>query len=167
MPFMKGIAPIRRTVNYLQSGKLVLKDRVQVFSVHYNRLGDHHKGAREFVFWNLPQVQYKNPHVQVVTFKNMTPSPFIRCYLEDGADVVIDIDGKTKEEIQDHLQRVICKSSELLAKEAIAQEKKDNEANFGYGCQRHCICEMPGQVPCPAVCPLPNHMRGKFKYAVE
>ena len=35
---------------------------------------------RNFVFWKLPQLQYKNPAIQVVTFKNMTPSPFIRCY---------------------------------------------------------------------------------------
>ncbi|XP_065332446.1 small ribosomal subunit protein mS25 [Cloeon dipterum] len=167
MPFMKGIAPIRRTVQYLQSGKLSLKDRVQVFSVHYNRLGENHQGARDFVFWNLPQVQYQNPQVQVVTFKNMTPTPFIRCYLDSGDDVLIDVDNKSKEEIESHLKLVICKSDELLAKEAIAQEKKDNEANFGYGCQRHCICEMPGQVPCSAVCPLPNHMRGKLRFATD
>lgn len=36
--------------------------------------------CRDFVFWNLPKLQYRNPNVQVVTFKNMTPSPFIRCY---------------------------------------------------------------------------------------
>lgn len=35
---------------------------------------------RDFVFWNLPQVQYKNPDVQVATFKNLTPTPFIKCY---------------------------------------------------------------------------------------
>lgn len=35
---------------------------------------------RDFVFWYLPQLQYKNPNVQIVTFKNITPSPFIKCY---------------------------------------------------------------------------------------
>lgn len=35
---------------------------------------------RDFVFWYLPQVQYKNPNVQVIAFKNMTPTPFIRCF---------------------------------------------------------------------------------------
>ena len=29
------------------------------------------------------QIQYKNPDVQIVTFKNMTPSPFITCFLEE------------------------------------------------------------------------------------
>lgn len=77
---MKGKAPIRRTLQYLNGGKLVLKERVKIFSVNYNTFGDHHDGARNFVFWKLPQVQFKNPGVQVVTFKNLTPSPFIRCY---------------------------------------------------------------------------------------
>jgi small subunit ribosomal protein S25 len=81
MPFMKGAAPIRRTLNYLEKSKLLLKDRVQIFSVNYNTHGDNHEGAREFVFWHLTQLQYKNPEVQVATFKNLTPSPFIRCYL--------------------------------------------------------------------------------------
>ena len=36
------------------------------------------------MFWNLNQVQHKNPNVQIVELKNMTPSPFITCYLEDG-----------------------------------------------------------------------------------
>lgn len=48
--------------------------------------------------------------------------------------------------------------------ETIAKEKKDNPANFGYGCDRSCICLIPGQVPCSGVCPLPKHMRGKYKY---
>lgn len=97
---MKGRAPIRRTIEYLTSGNLVLKEQIKVVSINYNTFGSHHDGARlgfvnifssffhifllfpcrDFVFWNLPKLQYKNPGVQVVTFKNMTPSPFIRCY---------------------------------------------------------------------------------------
>lgn len=77
---MKGKAPIRRTLQYLEAGKLVLQDRIKIMSVNYNPHGDHHQGARDFVFWFLPQIQYKNPNVQVATFKNLTPSPFIKCY---------------------------------------------------------------------------------------
>lgn len=36
--------------------------------------------CRDFVFWHLPQLQYKNPNVQVMTLTNMTPSPFITCF---------------------------------------------------------------------------------------
>lgn len=53
---------------------------------------------------------------------------------------------------------------DVLKAEAVAQEKKDNPANFGYGCERPCICIVPGQIPCPATCPLPKHMRGKYIY---
>lgn len=36
---------------------------------------------RKFVLFNIPQIQYKNPWVQIMMFKNMTPSPFLRFYL--------------------------------------------------------------------------------------
>ncbi|XP_073828599.1 mitochondrial ribosomal protein S25 [Musca autumnalis] len=165
MSFMKGRAPIRRTLEYLNAGRLVLKDKVEIFSVNYNTYGEHHDGARDFVFWNIPQVQYKNPAVQVVTFKNMTPSPFVRCYFEDGRDILIDIDSKNRHEIMDHLMKVVGKTKEQLDAEAHLAESKDNPANFGHGCNRHCICEIPGQVPCPALVKLPDHMRGKHIFA--
>jgi len=165
MPFMKGQAPIRRTLRYLDAGKLVLKDEIKIFTVNYNVHGKHHEGAKEFVFWYLPQIQYKNPNVQIATFKNMTPSPFVRCFYETGHQMLIDCDYKTKEDIHEHLLKVIGKTEEVLQAEAVAKEKKDNPANFGVGCDRHCICEIPGQVPCPQIVPLPNHMRGKYKFA--
>ncbi|XP_076477712.1 mitochondrial ribosomal protein S25 isoform X2 [Bombus vancouverensis nearcticus] len=104
MPFMIGRAPVRRTLNYLNSGKLILKDEIQIFSVNYNTHGEHHDGARRFVFWHLSQLQYKNPNVQIITFRNMTPTPFIKCYYENGNTMLIDIDGKSKEDILHHLQ---------------------------------------------------------------
>nr|BAN21151.1 mitochondrial ribosomal protein S25 [Riptortus pedestris] len=167
MPFMKGLAPIRRTLKYLEAGPLFLKDRVKIFSINYNTSGKHHEGARDFVFWFLPQVQFKNPNVQVITFKNMTPTPFIRCYFENGEQILVDIDSKDKDSIMDHLKKIIGKSEAVLDKELKAKEEKANPANFGYYCKRHCICEIPGQVPCPGVVPLPREMRGKYKYAKD
>lgn len=75
--------------------------------------------------------------------------------------MLIDIDSQSKESILQHLIKVIGKSKEVLIEEGIAKEKKDNPANFGIGCKKSCICEVPGQVPCPGVVPLPYHMRGK------
>lgn len=75
--------------------------------------------------------------------------------------MLIDLDSKTKDEIFEHLIRVIGKPKDVLVKEAIAKEKKENPANFGIGCEKSCICNIPGQVPCPGVVPLPYHMRGK------
>ncbi|XP_012262593.1 probable 28S ribosomal protein S25, mitochondrial [Athalia rosae] len=167
MPFMKGPAPIRRTLKFLQAGRLVLKDKIKIFSLNYNTAGKNHIGARDFVFWCLPQLQYKNPQVQVITFKNLTPTPFIKCYYDDGRHMLIDIDNKPKDEVLEHLISVIGKSDAVLAHEAVLAEKKDNPANFGIGCEKSCICEIPGQLPCPGLVPLPNMMRGKFKHATE
>lgn len=165
MPFMKGKAPVRRSLQYLNAGRLALKEKIKVFSVNYNTYGDHHEGARDFVFWNIPQIQHKNPNVQVVTFKNMTPSPFIRCYYENGKQMLIDIDSKNRDEIMQHLIQVVGKSLETLKAESKLAE--DNPANFGVGCVKHCICEIPGQLPCPGVVPVPQHMRGKYKFQRE
>ena len=83
---------------------------------------------------------------------------------ENGEKMLIDVERRDKDEIMDHLVKVIGKPRELLAKEAVLREKKDNPANFGYGCDKSCMCIVPGQVPCPQVVPLPNHYRGKFKW---
>ncbi|KAL1124375.1 hypothetical protein AAG570_001004 [Ranatra chinensis] len=167
MPFMKGAAPIRRTLQYLEAGKLHFKERLKIMSINYNMKGEHHDGARNFVFWYLPQIQYKNPRVQLITFKDMTPTPFIRCYFDDGEQMLIDLDSKNKDQIMDHLIKVVGKPENVLKMEENAREKTDNPANFGYYCSRHCICEIPGQVPCPSVVQLPKHMRGKYRNAQE
>lgn len=91
MPFMKGKAPIRRTLNYLNYGKLVLKNEIKVFCINYNLYGEHHKGAKAFAFWHLPQIQFKNPNVQVLTLKNLTPSPFIRCFFGENPSTLISM----------------------------------------------------------------------------
>ncbi|XP_069698423.1 small ribosomal subunit protein mS25-like isoform X2 [Periplaneta americana] len=122
---------------------------------------------RDFVFWQVPQIQYKNPDVQVLTLKNMTPSPFITCFFDSGERMLIDIDSKTQEEVHSHVKKVICKPDDILAAELKAVQKKDNPANFGFGCDRQCICEVLGQVPCPGLVPLPKNMRGKYTFPKE
>ncbi|XP_076380118.1 mitochondrial ribosomal protein S25 [Megalopta genalis] len=165
MPFMIGPAPVRRTLSFLNAGKLTLLDQIQIFSINYNSHGQHHKGIRDFVFWHLPQIQYKNPNVQVITFKNLTPTPFVKCYYNDGKTMLIDIDNQSKDDILQHLIKVIGKTSNVLKQESMSKRVKNNPANFGYMCSRSCICTIPGQVPCPGVVPLPYHMRGKVKFA--
>jgi small subunit ribosomal protein S25 len=78
--------------------------------------------------------------------------------------MLIDIDSKTNDEIVDHVIKVVGKSKETLLEQERAAEKKENPSNMGVGCLRKCICEIPGQVPCPGVCPLPKFMRGKYKF---
>jgi len=87
----------------------------------------------------------------------------LRCFLRDGKDILIDADGRDKDQIHDHVLQVLGKTKETLDMETMAKEKKDNPANFGYMCEKHCMCEIFGQVPCPAVVPLPKMWRGKYK----
>lgn len=78
--------------------------------------------------------------------------------------MLIDIDSKSHDEILEHLIQVVGKTKETLKQEALAAEKKENPSNIGIGCFRKCMCEIPDQIPCPGVCPLPKFMRGKYKY---
>lgn len=117
MPLLEGVSPIRRTLPYLQAGKLVFKDRVKVMTLNYRvdersevvirrsriahpvnvndpkvfkarpwYIQSHpsHHGIQAFDHWNVPQIQYKNPHVQIASFKNEAPNPFITCFMDDG-----------------------------------------------------------------------------------
>lgn len=46
MPFMKGVSPIRRTIPYLEAGKLVFKDPIKICTINYNISGTHHTGTK-------------------------------------------------------------------------------------------------------------------------
>lgn len=46
MPFMIGRSPIRRTLQYLNAGRLVLKEQVKIMAVHYNVMGSSNNGAK-------------------------------------------------------------------------------------------------------------------------
>ncbi|XP_065202799.1 small ribosomal subunit protein mS25 [Planococcus citri] len=163
MPFKVGANAIIRTQHYLDAGKIYLNDKIKVFCVHVNSWGDRHKGLNDFLTWHMPQIQYKNPNVHCIVLKNMTPTPFIRCFLDNGEHVIVDTDNKEKREILNHVITVLGKAEHVLQSELLAQEKKENPANFGYLCSKHCICQIIGQVPCPAIVPVPQKWRGKWK----
>ncbi|KAM4654301.1 small ribosomal subunit protein mS25 isoform 1-T1 [Amazona ochrocephala] len=184
---MKGRFPIRRTLQYLSQGDVVFKSSVKVMTVNYNTAGQLSEGARKFVFFNIPQIQYKNPWVQIMLFKNMTPSPFLRFYLvccrernpfirdyksaltDNGEQVLVDVEDKTNKEITEHIKKILGKSKETLEKEERERKKLSHPATFGpkrYHL-RECMCEIEGQVPCPAFVPLPKEMRGKYKAAMK
>ncbi|KAJ0041562.1 hypothetical protein NL108_013009, partial [Boleophthalmus pectinirostris] len=64
----------------------------------------------KFVFFNIPQIQYQNPRVQIMMFKNMTPSPFLKFYLDDGEQVLVDVEGKDHKQISLHVKKILGKS---------------------------------------------------------
>ncbi|XP_028843491.1 small ribosomal subunit protein mS25 [Denticeps clupeoides] len=160
---MKGRFPIRRTLEYLQKGDIVFKNSVKIMTVNYVTNGKLSDGARKFVFFKVPQIQYKNPWVQIVMLKNMTPSPFLTFYLNDGEEVLVDVEGKDYKEISQLVRKILGKSDEAL--QAEAQQESANPANFGPKkyCLKQCMSEVEGQVPHPGLVPLPKEMRGKYR----
>uniref|UniRef100_A0A0B6ZR08 Small ribosomal subunit protein mS25 n=1 Tax=Arion vulgaris TaxID=1028688 RepID=A0A0B6ZR08_9EUPU len=162
MPFMKGPAPIRRTLKYLEQGKLILKDSVRIVAFIFNTEHPPSSGTENFVFWHFAQMQYKNPQVQLCVFQNMTPSPCLQFYFDGGSKLVLDVDNQDKDTIHDQVKKIFCKNEETLQMESIAKIKKANPASFGYMCSRECMCEIPGQVPCTRYVHPPREQRGKF-----
>ncbi|XP_029633369.1 probable 28S ribosomal protein S25, mitochondrial isoform X1 [Octopus sinensis] len=166
MPFMKGRAPIRRTLQYLKNGALVFKKNVQVMIINYNTGHAASKGAYNFQFWHIPQIQYKNPKLQILTMKNMTPTPFIQFILDSGEKVVMDVYNKEQEEIHEHIRKIFCKTQNPLSTDATTKESNVHPANFGHGCSRWCICEVPGQVPCSGFVTTRPEVMGKNTWQV-
>uniref|UniRef100_A0A8C6Z9C8 Small ribosomal subunit protein mS25 n=1 Tax=Nothoprocta perdicaria TaxID=30464 RepID=A0A8C6Z9C8_NOTPE len=160
---MKGRFPVRRTLQYLSQGDIIFKSSVKVMTVNYNTAGELSEGARKFVFFNIPQIQYKNPWVQIMLFRNMTPSPFLRFYL--GSAQVSGAGGRGTAGSNNGISHF----RETLEKEEKERKKLSHPATFGpkkYHL-RECMCEIEGQVPCPAFVPLPKEMRGKYKAAMK
>ncbi|UYV73547.1 MRPS25 [Cordylochernes scorpioides] len=116
----------------------------------------------EYTFWKVPQIMYKNPHVQVVNLVNQFPTPFIRCWMDNGDDVIIDVFNKSMEEIEEHMIKILGKTREQLREEREEQREINNPAFFGQQSLRHCICEIPGQMPCPALVEVPKYFTGSY-----
>uniref|UniRef100_A0A8C9PYQ6 Small ribosomal subunit protein mS25 n=1 Tax=Spermophilus dauricus TaxID=99837 RepID=A0A8C9PYQ6_SPEDA len=123
----------------------------------------------KFVFFNIPQIQYKNPWVQIMMFKNMTPTPFLRFYLDSGEQVLVDVETKTNKEIVEHVRKILGKSEETLEREQQERQQLSHPANFGPRkyCLRECMCQVEGQVPCPGLVALPKEMTGKYRAALR
>jgi len=62
------------------------------------------------------------------------------------------------------MKKILGKTESMLKEEGQQQTMlSHNLANFGAAFDRHCICEVPGQLACPAWEPLPVELRGKTK----
>jgi len=44
---------------------------------------------------------------------------------------------------------------------------ESNPANFGIDYDRHCMCEVAGQVPCPGWHVMPQEMTGKGRKKIK
>jgi len=148
----KGRFPYRRTVEFLNAGTLRLRGRVQTIAVNLTS-GKSSNGLRNFVMRDIPQIQYKNPHKQIVCFRDKEEFPNLTLWCVGGEKELIDVEGKSADQIVKLLELAASATeSELLRKE-VAKVKypgRINAANFGKNGHCFCICEKPGQVPCPS-----------------
>jgi len=146
----KGRFPFRRTVEFLSGGKLVLQKRVKTVAVSFTTQKES-KGLRDFVLRDLPQIQYKNPNKQFVCFRNRHEFPHITLYYDGGERQLIDVYQKSADDILNLVELAgAATESEILQKQEVEYPGRINPANFGKYGHCFCICEKPGQVPCPS-----------------
>lgn len=125
-------------------------------------------GLQEFIFWHLPQLRYKNPSVQFLTFRCIAPTPYIQFINAHGESIAMDCYQQSKEDVHDEFLQTFCYTDiEMMTKIRNQQLygvdiKTRRPELFGPSYGRHCICVVAGQVPCPAYEKLPKEMRGKF-----
>ncbi|XP_064400370.1 small ribosomal subunit protein mS25-like [Halichondria panicea] len=143
-----------KRLEFLSSGKLYLKDSVKTITLSYETKGSRgNYGIRSFISQRLPTIQFKNPNVQVVLFKNEEKFPNIWIYFNDSQKIMLDVEGKTDEEIYSELSAVAGKTEGQVQR--ALKKAEYNPANFGDSRKgRLCICEVPGQIPCPRRVPL-------------
>jgi len=165
MPFARGVMPLRRTLFYLKQGKIILREDVAVLSIGFHRRPKPEQlGAREFVFWHYAQLQYKNPHLQLLKVSDVCPTPYAQAFLVDGREVMFDLENKTKDEIAEIIQGTLGKTALVKQREYLEQMQLHNPAEFGSKCKRQCMCEVQGQRPCSAVIPVPEYLRGEWRW---
>lgn len=46
MPFLIGPNAVRRTIKYLEQGKLIFRKNVKIMTVYFNKVAEHSEGTR-------------------------------------------------------------------------------------------------------------------------
>nr|XP_022299384.1 28S ribosomal protein S25, mitochondrial-like [Crassostrea virginica] len=170
MGLMRGRAPIRRTIGYLKSSQLFLKPNLKIMMSNIIPNHPASYGLQEFIFWHLPQLQYKNQRVQFLTFRCISPTPYIQLINVHGESLAMDCYGQSKEDIFKEFSTSFCypkqdieRISQIRDRQMYGADIKNSRPEkFGPQYRRNCICLVEGQVPCPAFEKLPKEMRGKY-----
>lgn len=135
MAKLKPTYAFLKRLEFLSSGRLYLKNNVKIITLSYDTgkpgsagirwfvavtipyvpccICEWHSNlvvCRKFISEKLPPIQYKNPNVQVVLFKNKHPYPAIWIYFEDGRKVMLGVEGKPPERIVSELSAVAAKT---------------------------------------------------------
>lgn len=157
-----GRFPFRRTFQFLSAGKLILKSNVKTVLINYT----HRKeslGLRNFIYKDIPQIQFKNRGTQIMTTRNKSNTPVVNVFFGDGKKVMIDVEDKTGPEILEIFGKVAGASEGEREDRAVPKYPgRYNPANFGKYGHYYCICEIPGQAPCPSRVPHPDAKKPKW-----
>uniref|UniRef100_A0AC35EYP6 Small ribosomal subunit protein mS25 n=1 Tax=Panagrolaimus sp. PS1159 TaxID=55785 RepID=A0AC35EYP6_9BILA len=165
MPFMRGAMPLRRTLFYLEQGKVILRDDVAVLCIGYHsKPRPEQKGATDFIYWNWAQLQYKNPHIQLIKKQDFVVTPFAMAILKDSREVLFDFEGQSRGEIEERLQTTLGKTPLVRRREFLERMRNHNPAEFGVKCSRQCLCEIQGQQPCTSLLLAPSYLKGKWRW---
>merc|ERR1712136_564611 len=111
---MHGKHPVTQTTQYLEQG-IILRDCVKIMTIHYGDYQNNyesHEGVRKIVELNFSQLQYKNPNVQILVVKDLTPTPFFTFFLDDGEKFYIDVESMNQIEILHRIQNVFVTSKD-------------------------------------------------------
>lgn len=85
-------------------------------------------------------------------------------FLDDGREVLFDLENKKKDEIVEMIQSTLGKTSLVKKREHLERMQDHNPADFGGDCKRHCLCEIQGQHPCTSLLIAPDYMKGKWRW---
>lgn len=157
-----GKFPFRRTFEFLNSGKLILKSDVKNVLLNYTTKQES-LGLRNFIYKDVPQIQYKNRTVQITTTRNRLTYPVVHVFFGNGKKVAMDVESKTGPEILEMFGKV-AGATEMEQKDSVKEKYPGrlNPANFGRFGHCYCICQKPGQRPCTAIVPHPEAKKPKF-----
>ena len=150
-PLPRSAAPCS---TWARGTDVVFKDSVKVMTVSYNTHGELGEGARKFVCFNIPQIQYKNPWVQIMMFKNMTLTPFLRFYFDSGEQVLVDMETKSNKQVVEHIKKILGKNEEtsrkrsrrkisFLTQRTLAPESGSASVRWRDRCPARAWCRCP------------------------
>jgi len=101
--------------------------------------------------------------VQLVRHELKPPTPYIQAFLQNGQQVLIDIDGHDRGQIYERLKRVLGKTKLVIEQEEAEKAAVENVANFGGKSLRQCICEVQGQQPCSTLIEPPQYLKMNWR----
>lgn len=162
---MRGRFNITKTKWWLEQGPSLIP-QVASINLEYNKpasdVYNMSKGAFYYHHYYIPQLRYKNPHVQIDVNTDQVAVPFMTIYFKDGRKALVNC-ASSSEEIAKHVQGTFCLEYETAEKENFDENgriqnpwmhanNKPCRTSTKYRVHRKCICQQPGQYGCKTAC---------------